>query len=201
MLCRDRFGHDDLLRGQQHHHLPAFEPRERLDHAMRLELVPDAFQQAHPELLVRHFPPAEAQRDLGLVAFPEEPDEVPQLDLVIALVSTGSELHLLDLDLLELEPGLVLFLRFAVLELAEIHDPANRRLGHRRDLDQVEFRRFGPRPGIRERNNSELLTVFTNQADFGSGDFRVDPLLLFEGYCRFSIDDKKRPCPGGRVAP
>jgi hypothetical protein len=70
----------------------------------------------------------------------------------------------------------VLFLRLAILELAEIHDPADRGLGHRRDLDQIEFRRFGLRHRFRERNDAELLTVFTNQADFGGGDFAVDPL-------------------------
>jgi len=55
--------------------------------------------------------------------------------------------------------------------------------------------RFGPRPGVHQGNNSELLTVFTNQADFGSGDFRVDPLMLVEGYCLFSNGDKKGHAP------
>jgi len=41
-----------------------------------------------------------------------------------------------------------------------------------------------------------LLAVFTNQADFGGGYFRIDPLMLVEGYCLFSNDDKKRPGPG-----
>ncbi|MCC7039528.1 MAG: hypothetical protein IT516_04365 [Burkholderiales bacterium] len=36
-----------------------------------------------------------------------------------------------------------------------------------------------------------MLTVFTNQADFGGGDFRVDPLMLIEGYCPFSIGNEK----------
>ena len=129
----------------------------------------------------------------------EEPDQVPQLDLVIAFVSARPELHFLDLDLLQLELGFVLLLRFPVLELAVIHDPANRRLGRRRDLDQIEFRRLGSCPCVREGNNSELLTFFTDQADFGSGDFRVDPLMLVESYCVFSNDDKKRPCPGMRA--
>ena len=76
-----------------------------------------------------------------------------------------------------------MLLRLAVLELAVVHDPANRRLGHRGDLDQVELRRLSPLPRVREGNDSELLTFFTNQADFGSGDFRVDPLILVERQC------------------
>ena len=191
----------DFLRSQQHHHLPALQPRPRLDHAVRLEVVPNAFQQAHTKFLVRHFPPAVAKRDLGLVAFTQEPNQVPKLDVVIALVGSGSEFDLLDLDLLELELGFVLLLRFPVLEFAIVHDAANRGLGRRRDLDQIEFCRFGPCSCIGKGNNSELLTFFTNQADFGRGDVRVDPLLLIEGYCAFSNDDKKRPCPKGRVWP
>ena len=162
---------------------------------MRLEIGPDAFQKAYSEFLVCHLSPAVAQRDLGFVTFPEEPDEIAQLDLVIALVSAWPEFDFLDLDLLELELGFVLFLGFAVLEFAEIHDPANRRLGHRGDLDQVEFGRFGTGARIHERNYSELLTVFTNQADFGGGDFRVDPLImLVERQC---LDLRKRQKTAG----
>jgi hypothetical protein len=80
----------------------------------------------------------------------------------------------------------VLLLRFPVLELAEIHDPADRGLGHRRDLDQIELGciRLGDR--FRQGDDSELLAVDTDQAYFRGVDFAVDPLLLFQGYCRFS---------------
>ena len=166
---------------------------------MGLELVPNAFKEAHTEFLVRHFASAKPQRDLGFVAFREESNKIPELDLVIAFVSAGPEFDFLDLDLLQLELGFVLFLGFPVLELAEIHDPANGRLGHRRDLDQVEFSRFRASTRVCQGNNSELLTVFTNQADFEGGYFRIDPLMLIERYCLFSNDDKKRPCPEGRV--
>ena len=100
-----------LLRRQHHHHLPAFQPRKLLDHAVRLEIVPHALQQPHAEFLVRHLAPAEAQRDLRLVAFLEEADQVAQLDLVVAFVGAGPELDFLDLDLLQLELRLVLLLR------------------------------------------------------------------------------------------
>ena len=73
----------------------------------RLEIASHALEQPHAELLVRHLAAAEAQRDLGLVAFFEEADQVAQLDLVVALVGAGTELDFLDLDLLLLELGLV----------------------------------------------------------------------------------------------
>ena len=40
---------------------------------------------------------------------------------------------------------------------AEIHDPAYRRLRHRRDLDQIELRRFGLRYGFTQRDDPKLF--------------------------------------------
>src|SRR4030095_12421182 len=111
-------------------------------------------KEAHTDLLVRHLTPAEAQRDLRLVALTEKTYEIAELDLVIAFVSAGPELHFLDLDLLQLELRLVLLLRLAVLEFAVIHDRANRRLGRRRDLDQIEFGRLRLRHGLRQGNDA-----------------------------------------------
>src|SRR2546422_3683582 len=183
-----------FLRGQQHHHLPPLQPRKLLDDAVRLEVAADALQQTDAEFLVRHLAAAETQRDLGLVAFAQEPDQVPELDLVIALVGTGAEFHFLDLDLLELQLRFVRSLRLAVLELAEIHDPADRRLGERRDFDQIEFCRLCSCHCIRDRHDADLLTVFAYQANLGDGDLPIDPLRSFLGYCILPSLAKNRPC-------
>src|SRR5689334_8977805 len=192
-----------LLRGQQHHHLPAFESRELLDGRDRIEVAPDPLQQAHPELLVRHLATAEAQRDLGLVAFGQKPRQVAQLDLVIAFVGSRPELHFLDLDLLELELRLVLLLRLPVLELAVIHDPAHRGFRHRGDLDEVEFRGFRLRHRFVERDDAELLAFDADQSYFRGVDFAVQSLLLLvQSYARSPKKDKKRPAsrdPGRRA--
>jgi len=42
---------------------------ELLDHAVLVQVGPDAFDQAHTDLLMRHLATTETQRDLGLVAF------------------------------------------------------------------------------------------------------------------------------------
>jgi hypothetical protein len=76
----------------------------------------------------------------------------------------------------------VLLLRLAVLELAEVHDPADRRLGHRRDLDQVELGRLGLRQGFGQRDDAELLAFFSYQTDFRGVDLAVDPLCFVLGY-------------------
>src|SRR5437667_2929806 len=184
-----------FLRGQQHHHLPALQPRKLFDDGMRLEVAADALQQTDAEFLMRHLAAAETQRDLGLVAFAQEPDQVPELDLVIALVGTGAEFHFLDLDLLELQLRFVRSLRLAVLELAEIHDPADRRLGERRDFDQIEFCRLCPCHRIRDRHDADLLTVFAYQANLGDGDLPIDSLRSILGYCVLPSLAKKPAVP------
>ena len=146
---------------------------------MRFEIVADSLQQAHTELLVRHFAAAETQRDLGLVAFAQEPDQIAQLDLVVAFVGSRTEFDFLDLDLLQLESRLVLLLGLPVFELTVVHDAANGRLGRRRDLHEIEFRGF--RLGY-----GKLLAFFTYQSDFRGVDFAIDPLCSVLGYRIFS---------------
>jgi hypothetical protein len=76
----------------------------------------------------------------------------------------------------------VLLLRFAVLELAEVHDPRNRRLGRRGDLDQIQLGGLGFRQGFRKGDDAEGFTFDSDQPDFGGVDLAVDPLLLVQGY-------------------
>jgi len=60
------------------------------------------------------------------------------------VIDVGTELDLLHLDDLLLFAGFVLLLLLLVLELAEIEQLADRRIGVRRNLDEVEacvFRR------------------------------------------------------------
>ena len=106
---------------------------------MRREVRPDPLEQPYAEFLVRHLPAAETQRHLRLVAFLEEADQIPQLDLVVALVGAGAELDLFHLDLLLLELGLVRLLLLAVLELAEVHELADWRYRQWGDFDEVDF--------------------------------------------------------------
>ena len=163
-----------FLRADQHHHLPAFHPRELLDYPDFSQIRPDALEKTHAELLMRHFPAAEAQGYFALVSLEQETRKVSQLDLIIRIVGVGPKLDLFDLDLFQLQTGFVLLLCLAVLELAEIHDPAYRGLGSRRDLHKIDFRRFRSRHCITRSHDTNLLTVNTNQTNLGDGDFLVD---------------------------
>ena len=170
-----------LLRRQHHDHLPAFQLRQLL-HQRRpaSRSLRTRSSSRYAELLVRHLAAAEAQRHLRLVAFLEEPDQLAQLDLVVALVGAGPELDFLDLDLLLLELRLVRLLLLAVPELAVVHQLADRRLRERRDLHQVHVRFLGQAQRLHDRHDAELLTVFRYQAHLRGGDFPVDALRSLE---------------------
>src|SRR5262245_27963101 len=150
---------------------------------------------------MRHLAAAKAQCDLRLVALTQEADEVAQLDLIVAFVGPGAELHLLDLDLLQLQLGFVLLLGLPVLELAVVHDPANRGFGRRRDLDQIEFRRVRLGEGFRQGHDAELLASLSNQANLRGIDLSVDSRCFVLGYRSISMLEKNRPCSRVRASP
>ena len=79
------------FRRQHHHELPPFHLRPLLDDSVWLEIAAHALEQPYAELLMRDLAAAEPQRDLGLVAFFEEADQVAQLDLVVAFVGARDE--------------------------------------------------------------------------------------------------------------
>src|SRR5262249_26471918 len=93
-----------------------------------------------------------------------------------------------------LELGLVSALGLPVLELAEVHDPANRGLSERGDLHEIELRCFRTLQSVRNRYDANLLTVLANQANLGGGDLAVDSLRTFLGYWALLLFMKDRPC-------
>src|SRR6185436_7071949 len=114
-------------------HLIAFHPRHRLSKRHVAQLGDQPLQDAPADFRVRHLAPAEKDRRLDLVAVLEKALDVLLLELVVVLVALGPELDLLDLDHLLVLPGLARALLLLVLVLAEVHDPADRRVRSRRD--------------------------------------------------------------------
>src|SRR5690606_13841541 len=129
-----------FLRRHHHDHLPPFHLRHLLDYADFVQVFPDPCQEPGADFLVRHLPAPEPERDLRLVAALEEFHELPQLDPVIALVRARAKLDFLDVYLLLLAARRLRLLVQLEQVLAEIHHPANRRVGRGRDLDEVEIR-------------------------------------------------------------
>ena len=134
-----------------------------------------------PELGVGHLAATEHDRELDLVALAEEALDVLHLGDVVVLVDLGPELHLLDDDVRGLALGLPPPLLLLVHVAPVVHDPAHRRVGVGRHLDQVECLLTGERERLGQRLHPQLLTVAADQEHLAGPDPIVDPDLV-SGY-------------------
>ena len=124
---------------------------------------------------------AEHDRHLHLVALPQEPLDVTLLGLVVVRVDLGAKLHLLDDGEGLVAPGLPRLLRALVLELAVVHELADRRARHRGHLDQIQIGFRGQFEGLADRHDADLLTLGTDEAYLGYADPVVDPRFRTDG--------------------
>ncbi len=121
------------------------------------------------------FPAAEDQVHLYLVPFFEEFFGLfgAEFEVVASGLKADTE-HLYLRNVPFLRPVLAFFARFVVLELAEVHDPDDRRVSGRRDLDNIEPPLFGNVERIFQRNLTDVLAGFVNGAHARGADLIVD---------------------------
>src|SRR5699024_2146899 len=150
------------------------------------DVVRQSLEEPEPELGPRLLTATEHDRHLDLGALLQETDDVPLLGLVVMRVDLGPELLLLDHGLLLVLPGLALFLRLLVLELAVVHDLGDRRARVRRDLDQVQVGLQGQSKSILDANDPDLLAPGADESDFGDTASFVDTCFGADG--RSSVD-------------
>src|SRR5204863_5329174 len=100
------------------------------------------------------------------------------LGVEVALADLRPVLHLLDRDVARLPTGFLVALRRLVSPLAVIKDLADRRVGLRSHLDQIEIEVTGDVERLGQRLDAELLTVRVDEADFTGPDAIVDPRLV-----------------------
>ena len=170
-----------LVRCEDHDHVAAVLLGRGLDEAELLDVLAEALQQPEAQLGTRLLAPAEHDRDLDLVAGLEEPDDVALLRLVVVRVDLRPELHLLDDGEHLVLAALTGLLGRLVLELAVVHELADRRPRHRRDLDEVEVAVLGELEGLVDRHDADLLAGGTDQPDLGDADPVVDAGLSADG--------------------
>jgi len=73
-------------------------------------------------------------------------------------------------------------LLFLVLELAVVHDPADRRLGGRRDLDQIDTGFFSHLQRGTYIDDAQLFTFCTLETNLRNRDFFVEAMRLVLSY-------------------
>src|ERR1700722_3586222 len=140
----------------------------------------EPLQQLVAKLGPRLLAATEHDRHLDLVALLEEPLDVTFLSPVVVRVNFRADLDFLDDGLslvLTRFPG---FERRLVLELAVVHQLADRWSRGRRDFDQVEVCFLSKPEGVGNRHDPYLLTRWAYQPYFRYPDTLVD--------ARFSAD-------------
>ncbi len=144
----------------------AFHARHELDDAGVTHVLDQAIDDGVTQLTVRHLATLEAQGGLYFVAFAEEADCLVFLGLVIMLIHSHGEFHFLDHDDFLLLARGSIALVLLVKELAVILYAADGWLGGGRNFYQVEATLAGYFKSFEGRQNSELFTVFVDDADF-----------------------------------
>ena len=111
----------------------------------------------------------------------EEANDVTLLGLVIVGIDLGSQLLFLDDCLLLVLARLARLLSRLVLELAVVHDLANRRFGVWSYFDEVEIGIRGDAESVFDAHDAYLLATWSDQADFRYSNALVDAGLSADG--------------------
>lgn len=160
---------------QDHGHRATIHGRMLLDLSDFTKKIRDPLHDVATDVGVNDFPSTEHHSDLDLVAFTEEPLDSLNLDIEVMSVRFWAELDLFDLDRLLLLLGLVRPLLLIVLELAIVHDLADRRICVGRNLYQIEAGIICHDHRTFRCHNTDILAVSANKPDFRCPDPFVDP--------------------------
>ena len=165
-------------------------------------MLGDAIENPLAQVGVCHLPTPEHDGDLHLVALVEEMGDLAGLGVEVAASDLGAVLHLLDLHVAGLAPGLLVALGCLVLPFAVVEDLAHRRVGHGGYLDQVEVELPGDVKCFGQGFDAELAPVRIDQAHLSGPDAIVDPKLVVDrcGYAA-SLQTRNRRTLESNVRP
>src|SRR5688572_22821337 len=159
---------------ENNEHLVPFHPGPRFNFANVSEILLQLFQNPRSQFTVSHFASAKPDRGFHFVAILKPLTRVLHAILVIVIVSSRSKLHFLNrYRYLLLLRFVCLLLRF-VLILSKIDDPANRRIGVRSDLYQVQPFFPGGTHGIAHVHHTQLFSFFANHAYLRHANSLID---------------------------
>jgi len=133
----------------------------------------ETFDLLETVFLVRHFAAAKFQGDLHLHIFAEEFDGVMHFDAEIMRINAGAELDFFDFRGVLALFGFLFLLRLLVTKLAEVHQPADRRIRRGCNLNQVNAVAAGLVQRVLQRENAKLCAVNADDAHFAGTDFPV----------------------------
>ncbi len=133
------------------------------------------------DLLVGFLPALKPQLKPHFMIVTKELDSVIALGLQVVGVNGRRELDLLHPARRLRSAGILGALSLLIKELAVVHDPANRRCGRRRDLDQVESLPLRQPQRVIERHDPELLFVLVKHPHLAGADLAIAAMKRFPG--------------------
>ena len=144
------------------------------------------------------FPAAKNDRHDYLVFVLQKPLSLIDFEFDVVLARFRSEADLLDLRLVDV--GFVLFFLLLILELAEVHDPADGRFLVRGNLDQIKPSLPSASQRLVGGDDPELASFGGDHADRGNPDLLVDAMVLIDGLrLRTPTNCQVMPRDGGTV--
>src|SRR4029078_910761 len=147
-------------------------------HRHVLDRLDDAIEHRLTGLRVNDLTAAEDDHKLALVAFLQEAADVFDLEVEIVVVRLGTQLDLLEDDR-RLVPTRGLLLRGGlVLDLAEVHDLADRRRRPRIDFDQLQPLLFSEAERLMGLEDADLRPVGADDARLGHSDTAADSIVV-----------------------
>lgn len=172
------FGREDQ------NHAFAFQSRFSLHLGKRFEIMAKAIQNLAAEVYVVHLPPAKHQIELNFVAvFKKFLGFVQGRHLIVLVNLHAANTKFFQL-LMRCGVCLLFFFPLFIFPLAVIHDAADRWIGLRGNLNEVQphFPRKPER--LDGRHDPGLSIIFINETNFGNSDLFVTPQpVLTNGQC------------------
>lgn len=149
------------------------------DFADVFELLHDLLHHPLTFFDVGHLSAAEHDRHDDLVLVKKKTAGLSNLEIDVVVARLGTKPNLLDLGVMDV--GFVMLLFLLIFELAEVHDPANRRLLIRCHLHQIEAGVSREREGVVGGHDAQLAAVGSDDTDRRDPDLVVDAMLLLYG--------------------
>jgi hypothetical protein len=144
--------------------------------AVRRNLAQEFMHHLKTDVRVGHFTAAELQGDLYLHVLAEEIDGMLDLHPKVVGIDLRAQLDFFYLIGVLMLLGFLVFLGLLVAELAEIDEPANRRIGASGDLDEIDTGRPRHVKGITQAEDAKLFAVGSDYPHFAGTDFPIYPV-------------------------
>jgi len=150
-----------------------------LDDTFVADVGDDFFEEDKSAIFVGDLAATEFDGEFGFVTFFEKAEDVIDFEVEVVVVGFGPQLDFFDLDLGGVFAGFFGFLLLLVLELSEVHELANGGGSRFSDFDEVKTLFFGHLKSAQSGDDTDLLAVSADEADFFDTDTSVDAGFFF----------------------